>query len=145
MSGLLAFDPLNLPGFEHTFSLRSSGHEPGPFEGPATLARLGFPCPVWVQAEQIHGAVALPVDTSHIGSACPGADALVTRTPGLTLVIRVADCGPLYLIDPVQKAIGLAHSGRKGTEQNILAATIELMKEHCRTRASDLVIPTCCP
>ncbi|MDP3947760.1 MAG: laccase domain-containing protein, partial [bacterium] len=50
----------------------------------------------------------------------PRADGFVTKTPGVVLTITVADCFPLYFCDPVQKAIGLAHSGWRGTVRNIL-------------------------
>ena len=38
-------------------------------------------------------------------------DGLITDVPGLTLVTFYADCVPLYLLDPVNRAIGLSHSG----------------------------------
>ena len=42
-------------------------------------------------------------------------DGLITDVPGLTLVTFYADCVPLYLLDPVNRAIGLSHSGWRGT------------------------------
>ena len=42
-------------------------------------------------------------------------DGLITNVPGLTLVTFFADCVPLYFVDPVHRAIGLSHSGWKGT------------------------------
>ena len=42
-------------------------------------------------------------------------DGLITNVPGLTLVTFFADCVPLYFVDPVHHAIGLSHSGWKGT------------------------------
>ena len=42
-------------------------------------------------------------------------DGLITNVPGLTLVTFFADCVPLYFVDPVHRAIGLSHSGWKGS------------------------------
>ena len=42
-------------------------------------------------------------------------DALVTNEPGVTLVTYYADCTPLFFIDPVSRAVGLAHAGWRGT------------------------------
>ena len=42
-------------------------------------------------------------------------DGMITDEPGLVLVTYYADCVPLYFVDPVHMAIGLAHSGWRGT------------------------------
>lgn len=57
-------------------------------------------------------------------------DGLITNEPGLVLTTFYADCVPLYFVDPVKKAIGLSHSGWRGTvgrmgEKTILAMTKE--------------------
>ena len=41
----------------------------------------------------------------------------LTNVPNVTLVTKYADCVPLYFVDPVKKAIGLSHSGWRGTVQ----------------------------
>ncbi len=50
-----------------------------------------------------------------------------------------ADCIPLYFFDPVKKAIGLAHSGWKGTAGNIAGEVINKMKEDFGTDPKDLI------
>jgi copper oxidase (laccase) domain-containing protein len=52
----------------------------------------------------------------------------------------VADCCAVYLVDPVRSAIGLVHSGKKGTELGIVSKAIESMAQHFGSRASDLVV-----
>ena len=42
-------------------------------------------------------------------------DGMITDVPGLVLATFYADCVPLYFADPVKKAIGLSHSGWRGT------------------------------
>ncbi len=53
-------------------------------------------------------------------------------SPGLCLGVYVADCCAVYLADPVKRAIGLLHSGKKGTELAIAAHAIETMVHRVR-------------
>lgn len=66
-------------------------------------------------------------------------DGLVTNVPGIILGTFHADCPPVYFVDPVHKAIGLSHSGWKGTKGKIAQKTIEKMKENYGTDPGDLV------
>lgn len=102
----------------------------------AQLDAMTFPPRAY--AEQVHGTKVALISTS---SALPAksADALATNTPGVTLAIYVADCAAVYLVDPLQRAIALVHSGRKGTEGNILAATVQTLVDHFGSNPRDLV------
>ena len=55
-------------------------------------------------------------------------DGLITNEPGLILCTSFADCVPLYFVDPKKQAIGLAHSGWRGTVNRMGARMIEEMK-----------------
>ena len=81
-----------------------------------------------VSAEQIHGAGVAKVGPTESGKVIPQADALITGEANLSLVVRVADCGPVWLHCAKTGAMGLVHSGRKGTELGIVPATIRMMK-----------------
>ncbi|WP_455650699.1 peptidoglycan editing factor PgeF [Enterocloster citroniae] len=67
-------------------------------------------------------------------------DGLITNIPGITLVTFYADCVPLYLVDTRNRAIGLSHSGWRGTVKRMGRVTIDAMKEAYGTRAEDLVV-----
>ena len=56
-------------------------------------------------------------------------DGLITDVPGITLVTFYADCVPLYFLDPVHRAIGLSHSGWRGTVKRMGKVTLEAMAE----------------
>ncbi len=56
-------------------------------------------------------------------------DGMVTNIPGIVLATFYADCVPLYFIDPVHKAIGLSHSGWRGTAGRMGRVTVEKMHE----------------
>lgn len=66
-------------------------------------------------------------------------DGLITNEPGVTLATFYADCVPLYLVDPVRKAIGLSHSGWRGTVGKIGKVTVEAMTREFGTDPADLV------
>ncbi len=96
------------------------------------------------RAEQVHGTRVVVVPgaetvTAADGLPCAaGADGLVTNTPGVTLGIYVADCGPLWLCDPVRRVAGLVHSGKKGTEGDVFGAGIAVMHHRFGTVAGDV-------
>lgn len=65
-------------------------------------------------------------------------DGLVTNEAGVVLSAFFADCVPLYFIDPVHKAIGLSHSGWRGTVQRIGARTLEKMHTEFGTEPAEV-------
>ena len=64
----------------------------------------------------------------HRPSRSSGVDALITNQPGICLGIFVADCAAVYLFDPENTIIALAHSGKKGTELGVVRETIWQMQ-----------------
>jgi len=100
-----------------------------------------------VMAEQKHTSCVIRVDGKNMGMGITrerdfhSVDGLVTDTEGLCLVTSFADCVPLYFVDPVHHAIGLTHSGWRGTVAKIGTKTIELMKKEFGTEPSELI---CC-
>lgn len=66
-------------------------------------------------------------------------DGLITDEPGVLLGTFYADCVPLYFVDPVHRAIGLSHSGWRGTVARMGAVTIRAMEEAFASRPEDLV------
>ena len=67
-------------------------------------------------------------------------DGMVTDVPGIVLTTFYADCVPLYFVDPVRKAIGLSHSGWRGTVGRIGQITVERMSREYGTRPEDLTV-----
>ncbi|MGI6118279.1 MAG: peptidoglycan editing factor PgeF [Bilifractor sp.] len=66
-------------------------------------------------------------------------DGMITDTPGLMLFTFHADCPPVYLVDPVRRAIGLSHSGWRGTAARIGKVTLERMRENFGTDPADVL------
>ena len=65
-------------------------------------------------------------------------DGMVTDEPGLVLVTFYADCVPLYFVDPIHHAIGLAHSGWRGTVGRMGECMVRAMEEQFGTRPEEL-------
>jgi len=81
-----------------------------------------------VFSRQVHGRDVHVVEGPQVpGEALPVADALVTREPGLGLVVLVADCVPVLLAERDSEVVAVAHAGRRGVESGVVAATVAAM------------------
>jgi YfiH family protein len=91
-------------------------------------------------AEQVHGRHVASVKLEGRGSVFPATDGLVTDVPGVTLVLRFADCVPLLFFDPRRPAVGLAHAGWRGTLAGIAGRTVRHMQATFGSRPEELVV-----
>ena len=66
-------------------------------------------------------------------------DGLITNIPGVTLVTFFADCVPLYFVDTKNRAIGLSHSGWRGTVNRMGRETLIRMNEEFSTDPVDVI------
>ncbi len=146
------FAPLKaLPQIVHGFTLRVPGIEMSHDKAEA-LARLdgvhrkiraehGLANLPFITAEQVHGKEIAVVDAMVSENKCfENCDGLITNQRGVCLGIYVADCCAVFLVDPVRRAIGLVHSGKKGTELGIVASAIRTMTARFGSSVSDLVV-----
>ncbi|MBC8098163.1 MAG: peptidoglycan editing factor PgeF [Armatimonadetes bacterium] len=67
------------------------------------------------------------------------ADAIITNQPGIALVMRYADCTPVLAYDPVQRAIGMAHAGWRGTVNGMAANLVKAMTQAYGSRPQDIM------
>ena len=140
-----------LPDLAHGFTLRVPGIEVS-HDKMEALARLdgvhreirsqhGLDSAPFITAQQVHGNRIAVVDGATNGNKCfERCDGLITNQRGVCLGIYVADCCAVYLVDQRFGAIGLVHSGRKGTDLGVVLNAIELMVEHFGSRPADLVV-----
>lgn len=160
----LSFPALEATGqVQHAFSTRMGGVS----EGPYATMNLSFTRgdnPEHVRENYRRMAKALEVDETRMvltwqthttnvrvvseadfgkGVICDrdyrDVDGLVTNIPGVTLVTFFADCVPLYFFDPVHHAIGLSHSGWRGTVNRMGAETLQRMREAFGTNPKDVI------
>jgi copper oxidase (laccase) domain-containing protein len=92
-------------------------------------------------AEQVHGNKITIVEASiEADQHFAGTDGFITTQRGIALGVHVADCCAVYIVDPGTPAIGLVHSGRKGTELDIVGLAIEQMRAKLGSNVSDLIV-----
>jgi purine-nucleoside/S-methyl-5'-thioadenosine phosphorylase / adenosine deaminase len=88
-------------------------------------------------AKQIHSDRVLLV-------ASPGpqgeGDALISNQPGISLAIRTADCLPILIADPRNRAVAAIHAGWRGVVSEIAPKTIRMMRQQFGSQPDDLVI-----
>ncbi len=159
----------------HGFSTRAGGVSPEPYEslnlglgtddGTANVLenRRRFAAALHVDPErlvvpkQVHGGNVTRVTAADAGRGAlsytggvPDTDALITNDPGVTLALHFADCVCIFLLDPANRAIGVAHAGWRGTAAGIVTNTVEAMAREFGTKPADLVaaiapaISRCC-
>ena len=132
------FPALRLPGLRHGFSTRSTGNlSQLEVEMLESFAQAGLPVTQAASGGQPHGnRIAAVQNPGRVADV----DALSTATVGLPLIIRVADCGPVFFYDPVRRVIALAHSGRRGTEGNIVGETLSHLQATYGSRPEDIIV-----
>ena len=151
-----------LSGFVHAFSTRLGGVSEGIYssmnlsftrgddensvmENYRRLAEaVGFSVENIVTSDQTHTANVRVITEADRGNGITkprpytDVDGMSTNVPGLVLATFYADCVPLYFIDPVRKAIGLSHSGWRGTAAHIGAVTVRRMQEEYGSLPEDI-------
>lgn len=151
-----------LSGFVHAFSTRLGGVSEGIYssmnlsftrgddensvmENYRRLAEaMGFSVENIVTSDQTHTANVRVITEADRGNGITkprpytDVDGMITNVPGLVLATFYADCVPLYFIDPVRKAIGLSHSGWRGTAAHIGAVTVRRMQEEYGSLPEDI-------
>ncbi len=133
---------LDFSDFSGPRPLRRGGeHEPpetpvAPHGWRRLVAATGVPAVA--RCRQVHGRDLVSPDTElPAGMHVLGeADALITRRSGILLAVTVADCVPVYLVDPETRLIGLAHAGWRGTAAGVVDATLRALRDRGSTLGS---------
>ncbi|HWT27080.1 MAG TPA: peptidoglycan editing factor PgeF, partial [Mobilitalea sp.] len=136
------------------FSTMNLGYDSGPYvddqanveENYRRISKsIGIDPDSIVISKQVHKTNIRQVDTQDCGKGLfkprdyDEIDGLITNKPGITLVTKYADCVPLYFVDPVKKAIGLTHSGWRGTVKKIGRITVQEMEKHFGSNPKDII------
>jgi purine-nucleoside/S-methyl-5'-thioadenosine phosphorylase / adenosine deaminase len=72
-------------------------------------------------------------------AAKPEGDALMTDVPGLLLVVRTADCLPVFLVDLRNRAVAAVHCGWRGTEKRIIEKAVRAMGRAYGTESGEVL------
>lgn len=125
----------SVPGLAHAFSLRNST--------PEAILRAAMPAATPLRLlRQVHGAAVRVVGegatTKAADGGTPEGDALVTDRTAVAIGVRVADCAPILVCDPVRRGIAAVHAGWRGTVAGVLTATLETLTRRFGASAADL-------
>ncbi len=103
------------------------------------VTQLGLTAKSLRLAEQVHGDGLAVVDKKS-PSVSLGVDGLITADEGVTLGIYVADCAAVYLADVKGRCWSLVHSGRRGSELEIVAKAVAVMGSGFGVDPADIVV-----
>lgn len=107
---------------------------------------IGIPWEDLVTTEQVHNTKVQLVTDEDRGKGIikerdyEGVDGLITNAKGVPLVTYYADCVPLFFVDTKNGAIGLSHSGWRGTVKKMAEVTISEMVKHFGSHPNDLTV-----
>jgi YfiH family protein len=135
------------------FSDRWGGVSPEPYDSMNLAYHVGDD-PTWVDQnrirmkekiacdsiavmEQVHGCDVKVVEQGGNAGAC---DAIVTNQKGIVLMVMVADCIPILMVDRKKSVVAAVHAGRNGTFLNIASRCVETMVEQFDVVACDLEV-----
>lgn len=120
-------------GVGETFGQRNCAYRPGDHSNDidhnraACAAAVGTGLSHLVTVKQRHTTEVFVADQPLHWAETPIADAVVTRTPGLSLGILTADCAPVLLADASGNIVGAAHAGWRGALDGVLENTVNQM------------------
>ena len=160
----LTFEPLSaLPGITHCFSTRLGGVSSGQYatmnfafdlhDDPDKVrenyrrmaAAVGFSTEDMVLSDQTHTTNVLRDGPRERGAGYDyplpwhDIDGFVTDEEDVVLFTTYADCVPLYFVDPVRRAIGLSHSGWRGTAAKMGLVTVRKLQEEFGSDPADII------
>lgn len=102
-------------------------------------AAIGVDEKCLVRSVQTHTTNVHQVTLKNMREELQDIDGLITNEPGICLVTSYADCVPLFFLDTVHKAIGLSHSGWRGTVGKIGQVTLQEMHKAYGTNPKDVI------
>jgi len=89
---------------------------------------------------QVHGADVVWAMPGLV----PEADALLTYTPNLAVLARVADCVPIVLASEERDTVGVVHAGRRGLVAGVVPAAAQILLDRGRGGITAWVGPHIC-
>jgi YfiH family protein len=103
-------------------------------------AALGIRPDDVVTTRQVHGDRVAVAQKGDGGCVFVETDALLSDVPGLVLLLRFADCVPVFFYAPKREAIGLAHAGWQGTLKGIASKTAQVFMAAFRCQPEDVQV-----
>ena len=112
----------------------------------AFLTNCGIPPARVARSRQVHGTSIHVADEDYlraspenIPDSWADGDGLITNVPGIAIGVTVADCVPLFILDPVKRALGVFHAGREGTVAGMAIAAVRAMEARYGCLPADML------
>jgi hypothetical protein len=105
----------------------------------SVCAALGLAADKLVQGRQVHGIHVARVDGNPAPRIFAGTDGLVTTERGVPLLALSADCPLIVLVDPAAGALGMAHSGWRGTVAGMPRRLASALLDECGANPQRIV------
>jgi YfiH family protein len=97
-----------------------------------------------IEGKQVHSDRILALNEENtkmwFGNNIPGVDGFITDQHDVGLLLKLADCVPVVIYDPVHGAQGIVHAGWKGTVKNIHLKALTMMAQKYQTKPSDCFV-----
>ncbi|MGA2939869.1 MAG: polyphenol oxidase family protein [Syntrophobacteraceae bacterium] len=128
---------VSLPPYESLNVSWGNGDSPGAVLENLTRIKNAAGLERLVSSRQFHGDTVNFIGKKSVRDLeerppaliAPPGDALATNMSGLGLVIKIADCQSIFLVDPQSRIIANIHSGWRGSVQNITGKTVRYLKD----------------
>jgi len=88
---------------------------------------------------QVHSVKVVRADGPNLAGGHLKADAIITDRSGVTLMMRFADCVPIMIYDPQQRAAGIAHAGWLGTVHGMAAELVRNMQKEFGSKPDEML------
>lgn len=110
-------------------------------------AAIGYDPERLVRTGQVHENNVFVVKDEHAGmgrrrdTPTPGtADAMITQAVNVPIMTLAADCLPILMYDPKQRAVAAVHAGWRSTVQDIAGETVRAMQREFGTDPADVLV-----
>ena len=104
------------------------------------LDSIGYSPKQIAQVHQVHSALVRKADKPQGNATKPErGDAIITNKPGLLMVMRFADCVPIFIYDPVKHAAAIVHAGWKGTIKSVAFEAVRRMVKQYGSKPKELI------
>ena len=136
MKDIITFSSLSkIKGLVHGFSTKSLGSMSRDLSKDSVditplAKRLNVSMEDVIGMDQVHGTQIYMVGNMDTTHTMGKTDGLITKDKSTFLYGTFADCVPIFLVDPKTRFVGIIHSGFRGTLDNIVGKTMQLLKKN---------------
>ena len=131
-----------ISGREFDFTLAKDQEDLSEHQKEQLAQQFSFSLPNIINVRQVHGNKVVHVTEKYIqkNSEIEEADGLITNLLNVPIVVRTADCLPIFMYDTAHNGIGIVHAGWKGTQKAIMVEALRLMNKYWKSTPQDIKI-----